>query len=139
MSRDRDRQSGRAPVPEPLRNPTANVDQSTATWPPLTYELCDWSPRRPVASHSLSDLIRRQYRAAVVPSIATVDVILAAPTRTIAAEATAAIAAFDAEVAGSLVPFEALLLRSESAASSQIEQLTASAKAVPHGRSWRRQ
>jgi len=40
------------------------------------------------------------------------------------------IARFDAEVGGDLAPFEPLLLRSEAAASSQIENLTASAKAI---------
>jgi hypothetical protein len=54
------------------------------------------------------------------------NVILSSKTQSVAAEATAAIAAFDAEVGNGLIPFEALLLRSESAASSQIEQLTAS-------------
>ncbi len=63
-----------------------------------------------------------------MPAIAKQTVALASETQ--AAEATAAIAAFDAEVGKGLIPFEALLLRSESAASSQIEQLAASAKSV---------
>lgn len=45
-------------------------------------------------------------------------------------EASAAITRFDAEHGQALVPFSALLLRTESAASSQIENLTASARAV---------
>jgi len=40
------------------------------------------------------------------------------------------IARFDAELGGEIAPFAAVLLRSESAASSQIENLTASARAV---------
>jgi Fic family protein len=99
-------------------------------WPIVTYEPRDWKPLRPVSSHSLKELGRHPYNAAVVPPIADVEVILEPVTRTVAAEATAAIAAFDAEVGATMVPFEALLLRSESAASSQIEQLTASAKSV---------
>lgn len=45
-------------------------------------------------------------------------------------DATTEIARFDTENAADLAPFAALLLRSESAASSQIENLTASAKAI---------
>ena len=37
---------------------------------------------------------------------------------------------FDAELGGEIAPFAAVLLRSESAASSQIENLTASARAI---------
>ena len=40
------------------------------------------------------------------------------------------IARFDAELGGEIAPFSAVLLRSESAASSQIENLTASARAI---------
>jgi Fic family protein len=99
-------------------------------WPGVTYEAREWDPVRPIASFSLAEIARRPYQSALVPAIARVEVLLRPETRTVAAEATAAIAAFDAEVGAGLIPFEALLLRSESAASSQIEQLTASAKAV---------
>lgn len=37
---------------------------------------------------------------------------------------------FDAELGGEIAPFAAVLLRSESAARSQIENLTASARAI---------
>lgn len=45
-------------------------------------------------------------------------------------DATNEIARFDVEHAVDMAPFAALLLRSEAAASSQIENLTASAKAI---------
>ncbi|WP_317182252.1 Fic family protein [Intrasporangium sp.] len=47
-----------------------------------------------------------------------------------AEEAVAEIRAFDAETTGELASLDAILLRSESASSSQIEHLTASARAV---------
>lgn len=47
-----------------------------------------------------------------------------------AEDAAAEIARFDAEEGDALLPFSAMLLRSESAASSQIENLTASARAI---------
>lgn len=54
------------------------------------------------------------------------------PTETLAAaeEAGAEIARFDAEMGADIAPFAVALLRSESAASSQIENLTASARAI---------
>jgi Fic family protein len=47
-----------------------------------------------------------------------------------AEDASNEIARFDAEMGGEIAPFAAVLLRSESAASSQIEDLTASARAI---------
>ena len=70
------------------------------------------------------------YRAAVVPEISRLDPALPAPTAALVDEATAELVRFDAEMGTEIAPFGALLLRSESAASSRIENLTASAKAV---------
>lgn len=47
-----------------------------------------------------------------------------------AEEASREIARFDAELGGEIAPFASVLLRSESAASSQIENFTASARAI---------
>lgn len=54
------------------------------------------------------------------------------PPKVAAASTDAAqeVARFDAELGGEIAPFSAVLLRSESAASSQIENLTASARAI---------
>jgi Fic family protein len=77
---------------------------------------------------------RRQagpYKASVLVQIGTLpDVPLSAATRSLATEAATEIARFDAEVGGDIAPFSAILLRSESVASSRIENLTASAKAI---------
>jgi Fic family protein len=51
-------------------------------------------------------------------------------TVTAAEDAAVEVARFDAELGGELAPFAAVLLRTESAASSKIENLTASAKAI---------
>lgn len=48
----------------------------------------------------------------------------------LAEDATVEIARFDAEVGADVAPFAAILLRSESAASSQIENLTSGARAI---------
>ena len=70
------------------------------------------------------------YRAAIPASLANAsDLNLTAETLAMADDASAAIVRFDADAA-MILPFSALLLRSESAASSQIENLTASARAI---------
>jgi len=98
-------------------------------WPVVEYEEREWV--------SLLDIPRRwrstftgPYRAAVVPEIRGLDPFLPAATAALADEATAELARFDAEMGADIAPFGAILLRSEAAASSRIENLTASAKAV---------
>jgi Fic family protein len=105
-------------------------DPATSTgWPAVEYEERDWVssldvPRRWQSTFS------GPYRAAVVPNICRLDPILPAATAALADEATAELARFDAEMGSDIAPFGAILLRSEAAASSRIENLTASAKAV---------
>ncbi len=107
-------------------------DPGNVKWPPIGYEQHPWTPsegafvpRSARRSHVGS------YEAAVVPAIAAIgDIALTDAVLARADEASTEIARFDAEVGSELAPFSALLLRSESAASSRIEQLTASAKAI---------
>jgi Fic family protein len=65
-----------------------------------------------------------------VAPIVSVDVVLPSETAAVVEEAAAEIARFDAELGREIAPFAAVLLRSESAASSKIENLTASARAI---------
>jgi hypothetical protein len=65
-----------------------------------------------------------------VPPIADLQVVLASDVVAAADGASVEIARFDAEMGTDIAPFGAILLRSESAASSRIERLTASAKAI---------
>lgn len=109
---------------------SAGPDVATsANWPPVQYEEHGWEgsidiPRRWQSTYS------GPYQAAVVPEIALLDPVMSAATSALADEATAELARFDAEMGSEVAPFAAILLRSESAASSRIENLTASAKAV---------
>jgi Fic family protein len=73
---------------------------------------------------------RGRYRAALVPAIAQVDLRLPSMTAALVDDAAAAIARFDADMGHEIAPFVSVLLRSESAASSKIENLTASARAI---------
>jgi Fic family protein len=105
-------------------------DSATSTaWPSVEYEDHDWVgsidiPRR------WQSTFAGPYSAAVVSDIARLDPVLSAATAALADEATAELARFDAEMGSEIGPFGAILMRSESAASSRIENLTASAKAV---------
>jgi hypothetical protein len=66
----------------------------------------------------------------VPASIADLVLQLPSPVFADAESASREIARFDAELGGEIAPFAAVLLRSESAASSQIENLTATARAI---------
>jgi Fic family protein len=98
-----------------------------AAWPSVGYESLTWEPKYPVSGQLNA---ASQYQASIPASIANLDVRLSSEVQALVVAATAEIARFDAEVQGSLAPFASILLRSEAAASSQIENLTASAKAV---------
>lgn len=71
-----------------------------------------------------------RYQASIPPTIARRTLNVSGLVAAQAEEAAAAISAFDAELGGEVAPFAAVLLRSESAASSQIEQLSASARRI---------
>ncbi|MBX9718770.1 MAG: Fic family protein [Microbacteriaceae bacterium] len=64
------------------------------------------------------------------PMIASLPIALAGETLATAEAATAELSRFDESLGAEIAPFTALLLRSESAASSRIENLSASARAI---------
>ncbi|NYJ29579.1 Fic family protein [Galbitalea soli] len=70
------------------------------------------------------------YTASIPALIADVDVTLPGALLAAAEEAARELSRFDAEVGHRVAAFAPVLLRSEAAASSQIEQLTASARAI---------
>ncbi|AKU19113.1 hypothetical protein VV02_19380 [Luteipulveratus mongoliensis] len=75
-------------------------------------------------------MVGRRYRSAVPPEIAEQPLVVDSDVLAHAEDASAAMARFDAAGPGEYGVLTAILLRSESASSSQIEQLTASARAV---------
>jgi Fic family protein len=109
-------------------------EQQPLHWPAATYETLHW--HIDLAAGVSSGARRREsgpYEAAVVPDIAHQDVNIAHRIESDAADAATEIARFDeytnfvfgdAEIA----PLRSVLLRSESSASSQIENLTVGAK-----------
>ena len=104
----------------------------TQSWPAITEEDLPWHSRLPETA--VSGRLRARhfgpYRATVTPVIAEAPVRLRSEVLRAADDASIEIARFDREFGPRSVPFSAILLRSESAASSQIENLTSSAKAI---------
>lgn len=102
-------------------------------WPSITSHVVPWCAQ-PEGIAATSRRARRSiptsYQAAVVPEIATVSVELPGDVAADLDDATRLLTAFDAGGAGEVAPFAAILLRSESAASSHIENLTSSARAL---------
>ena len=105
---------------------------SASSWPAVAYEELPWSRGSEPGTASRNQLRRHQgpYRAAIPAYVAKASVALSAETLATSTDAANEVARFDAEVGGENAPFSAVLLRSESAASSQIENLTASARAI---------
>ncbi|WP_283613597.1 Fic family protein [Mycolicibacterium poriferae] len=95
----------------------------------ITYDSVRWEPQG--MRHASAGLPRYgTYHPAVPADIADLVLDLSPSVIADAEHASNEIARFDAELGGEIAPFAAVLLRSESAASSQIENLTASARAI---------
>lgn len=106
-------------------------EKSSVEWPPVTYEQRPWNPLDDVPLSRRQRLAHRgPYMAAVVPEVAATELHLPSSIIALAEDAAQELARFDAEAGSMVAPFTAILLRTESASSSQIENLTSSAKQV---------
>ena len=111
-------------------NPLAG--RQDAIWPRVEFEHREWESL-PESGESRRARLRARgpYEAAVPPRIAELALpALSIDTNLAAEDAIAELSRFDGQFGAIAAPFSAILLRSESAASSEIEQLTASAKSV---------
>ncbi|ROR72454.1 Fic family protein [Bogoriella caseilytica] len=101
-------------------------------WPETTYERRAFVPSASTAWGVRAGLGRApiDYDSAVPPLIAKERVTLPASVVRAAEEATQELTRFDAENGSHIRSFAPVLLRSEAASSSQIENLTASARAI---------
>ncbi|MFL4474157.1 Fic family protein [Paeniglutamicibacter sp. MACA_103] len=105
--------------------------QPRDTWPATTYEAHPWvRADTDIASRRARLQARGDYQAAVPPFIAATLVALPAEAIALADDASQELARFDAEAGMIAAPFASILLRSESASSSEVENLTSSAKQV---------
>lgn len=104
----------------------------SGSWPALGTEDRVWQSK--ISPDLVSARVRQRhagpYRAALVPEIADRALVLPADVATLAEDASVEIARFDAELGAEVAPFASVLLRSESASSSKIENLTSGAKSI---------
>lgn len=111
---------------KPRADPSA-----TSPWPPVTYESHPWDRSGDeVGSRRRLQAARGPYLASVPPLITDREVSLPADLVALSEDAGRELTRFDAEAGSLAAPFAAILLRSESASSSEVENLTASAKQV---------
>lgn len=118
----------------------SDLTVETNAWPAVTFETRSWE----VADRYVSKSQRRKhagsYAAAITPKIAAVDPHLPAYLVAESEEAALEVARFDeyvsatfgtpADGAPEIAPMSAILLRTESASSSQIENLTVGARQI---------
>ncbi|HEY9264195.1 MAG TPA: Fic family protein, partial [Mycobacterium sp.] len=96
----------------------------------VEYETLPWEIAPAAAYVRAARRQQGNYQAAVSAKIADLTVNLPSDVLADAEDASREVTRFDAELGGEIAPFSSVLLRTESAASSNIENLTASARAI---------
>ena len=100
-------------------------------WPVTTSEPRPWvRSGDEVGSRTRIRAASGPYNAAVPPFIAKLSMTLSADLVSLSDDAGRELTRFDAEVGTLAAPFSSILLRTESASSSEVENLTSSAKQV---------
>jgi Fic family protein len=96
----------------------------------VQYETLPWDISPAAAYVRAAQQQQGNYKAAISANIADLTVNLPPGVLADAEDASREVTRFDAELGAELAPFSSVLLRTESAASSNIENLTASARAI---------
>jgi Fic family protein len=96
----------------------------------VKYETLPWDISPGAGYVRAAQQQRGNYEAAISANIANLTVNLPADALADAEDASREVTRFDAELGGEIAPFSSVLLRTESAASSNIENLTASTRAI---------
>lgn len=99
-------------------------------WPAVAWEPQVWVPSSAWGPRADTGASRLHYRSAIPAQIAALTPPVGRQAVTAAAEATQELGRFDAELGSRVAAFAPVLLRSEAASSSQIENLTASARSI---------
>lgn len=101
------------------------------SWPAIETEPRPWERSGDeVASRRALRQARGDYQAAVPPFIRDARAVLAPDVQALADDASRELTRFDTEAGIVAAPFASILLRTESASSSEVEHLTSSAKQV---------
>ena len=96
----------------------------------VKYETLPWDVSPAAAYVRAAQQQQGNYKVAIGANIADLTVNLPSDVLADAGDASREVTRFDAELGGEIAPFSSVLLRTESAASSNIENLTASARAI---------
>lgn len=107
-----------------------SYDSQPASWPALEWETRQWTSAAQSGVYAELGGATVNYEASVPPLIAKLTPTLDAETIAAADEAARELSRFDAGLGARVHSFAPVLLRSEAASSSQIENLTASARAI---------
>ncbi|MBS9371940.1 Fic family protein [Rhodococcus sp. B50] len=99
-------------------------------WPALDYEQHPWTGSDAYGSRRERRLTTGPYRAAVPPFIAQRPLPLGGDLQALTEEAATELTRFDVEVGHITAPFASILLRTESASSSEIENLSSGARQI---------
>lgn len=113
-----------------MTSPPQGPQPAGATWPALTWEEQSWTPSFTTALRPQARTGPTTYLSAVPPLICDLLPHPSSAVVELAEEATHELSRFDAELGKRVSAFAPVLLRSEAASSSQIEDLTASARAI---------
>jgi Fic family protein len=105
--------------------------EQKSPWPSVGYEERPWhSVQDEYGSRTQKRLAAGPYLAAVPAFIADQTISLDSELHAVTEEAASELARFDAEVGQIAAPFASILLRTESASSSEIENLTSGARQI---------
>ncbi len=108
-----------------------STSEEKSPWPSLGYEERPWhSVQDEYGSRTQKRLASGPYLASVPPLIANQTISLDSELHALTEEAASELARFDAEVGQIAAPFASILLRTESASSSEIENLTSGARQI---------
>lgn len=105
--------------------------EQNVAWPSLSYEERPWhNMQDKCGSRTQRRRASGPYLAAVPPCISGLEIHIDGELQALTEEAASELARFDAEVGHIAAPFAAILLRTESASSSEIENLTSGARQI---------
>lgn len=109
---------------------TEKAGSNHDTWPPLEWEQQSWVPTASWGLAADRQVTGVPYRSALPPKIAQLSPQVPSPVLRAASDATLELTRLDSSLGERVASFAPVLLRSEAAASSQIENLTASARSI---------
>lgn len=106
------------------------AESKKGDWPALAWEQQLWVPSTVWGADIERSAVGAQYTSAVPPEIAAISPRPSTESNTSAELAARELSRLDAELGNRITTFGPVLLRSEAASSSQIENITASARAI---------